>query len=249
MSKWKNVNTYMEVNPYTGQPIDEDMPTNAAGRGAVAGIGVGPDGEPGYDPKRKKRKRTLIDARSKSYRQHRERLEKARLKREQKKSKLAQKVAENTKEFEREKYIELDEAKSKKYVVNIKLATGGKASKTVLAKNEDDAESIVINKFNLNQDQILSVHLASKKEEVELDEVKISSYIVGELRDIVKNKSAKNLKFKDGQLKVDMTTANMMLQVLDKVKTATKRKIMDVLDSGKKNDFMKVHGLVMKAVR
>ena len=191
MSKWKNVNTYMEVNPYTGQPIDEDMPTNAAGRGAVAGIGVGPDGEPGYDPKRKKRKRPLIDARSKSYRQHRERLEKARLKREQKKSKLAQKVAENTKEFEREKYIE----------------------------------------------------------EVELDEVKISSYIVGELRDIVKNKSAKNLKFKDGQLKVDMTTANMMLQVLDKVKTATKRKIMDVLDSGKKNDFMKVHGLVMKAVR
>ena len=191
MSKWKNVNTYMEVNPYTGQPIDEDMPTNAAGRGAVAGIGVGPDGEPGYDLKRKKRKRTLIDARSKSYRQHRERLEKARLKREQKKSKLAQKVAENTKEFEREKYIE----------------------------------------------------------EVELDEVKISSYIVGELRDIVKNKSAKNLKFKDGQLKVDMTTANMMLQVLDKVKTATKRKIMDVLDSGKKNDFMKVHGLVMKAVR
>ena len=191
MSKWKNVNTYMEVNPYTGQPIDEDMPTNAAGRGAVAGIGVGPDGEPGYDPKKKKRKRTLIDARSKSYRQHRERLEKARLKREQKKSKLAQKVVEDTKEFEREKYIE----------------------------------------------------------EVELDEVKISSYIVGELRDIVKNKSAKNLKFKDGQLKVDMTTANMMLQVLDKVKTATKRKIMDVLDSGKKNDFMKVHGLVMKAVR
>ena len=46
-----------------------------------------------------------------------------------------------------------------------------------------------------------------------------------------------------------MTTANMMLQVLDKVKTATKRKIMDVLDSGKKNDFMIVHGLVMKAVR
>ena len=96
----------MEVNPYTGQPIDEDMPTNAAGRGAVAGIGVGPDGEPGYDPKRKKRKRTLIDARSKSYRQHRERLEKARAKREERKSKLASKVAENIDNFAREKYIE-----------------------------------------------------------------------------------------------------------------------------------------------
>ena len=190
MSKWKNVNTYMEVNPYTGQPIDEDMPTNAAGRGAVAGIGVGPDGEPGYDPKKKKRKRTLIDARSKSYRQHRERLEKARLKREQKKSKLAQKVAENTKEFEREKYIE----------------------------------------------------------EVELDEVKISSYIVGELRNIVKNKSAKSLKFKDGQLKVDMTTANMMLQVLDKINPMNRKKVMDILDKGKKADFMKVHNVVMKAL-
>ena len=54
MSKWKNIQTYMEVNPYTGQEIDEDMPTNAAGRGAVAGIGVGPDGEPGIHPKKKK---------------------------------------------------------------------------------------------------------------------------------------------------------------------------------------------------
>ena len=237
MSKWKNVNTYMEVNPYTGQPIDEDMPTNAAGRGAVAGIGVGPDGEPGYDPKRKKRKRTLIDARSKSYRQHRERLEKARAKREQKKSKLAQKVAEDTLEFEREKYIEEDNSEQIKKLEKMlkdlerkkKKTPGGGFAKMKIKKMIAD--------------------LKGMKEDVELDEVKISSYIVGELRDIVKNKSAKNLKFKDGQLKVDMTTANMMLQVLDKVKTATKRKIMDVLDSGKKNDFMKVHGLVMKAVR
>ena len=248
MSKWKEIQTYMEVNPYTGQEIDEDMPTNAAGRGAVAGIGVGPDGEPGYDPKRKKRKRTLIDARSKSYRQHRERLEKARLKREQKKSKLAQKVTENTKEFEREKFIELDEAKSKKYVVNIKLATGGKASKTVLAKNEDDAESIVINKFNLNQDQILSVRLASKKEEIELEEVNISDYVVNTMRDIVRSKSARNLKLKGGSVKVDMNTANMMLQVLDKVNPMTKKKIMNILDKGTKMDFMKVNKALMKAI-
>ena len=44
MSKWKNVRTYLEVNPYTGQPVEEDMPTNATGRGAVAGIGVDSDG-------------------------------------------------------------------------------------------------------------------------------------------------------------------------------------------------------------
>ena len=241
-AKWK------EVSAYTGRPIDEDMPTNAAGRGAVAGIGVGPDGEPGIHPKKKK-KRTLIDARSKSYKQHRERLEKARAKREERKSKLAQKVAEDTLNFEREKFIELDEAKSKKYVVNIKLATGGKASKTVLAKNEDDAESIVINKYNLNQDQILNVHLASKKEEIELEEVNISDYVVNTLRDIKRSKSARNLKLKGGSVKVDMNTANMMLQVLDKINPMNKKKIMDILDKGTKNDFMKVHGAVMKAIR
>src|SRR6056300_1473616 len=34
--------------------MDEDAPENAAGSGNVAGIGVGPDGEPGVKPKKKK---------------------------------------------------------------------------------------------------------------------------------------------------------------------------------------------------
>ena len=192
MSKWKNVNTYMEVNPYTGQPIDEDMPTNAAGRGAVAGIGVGPDGEPGYDPKKKKRKRTLIDARSKSYRQHRERLEKARAKREERKSKLASKVAENIDNFAREKHLE----------------------------------------------------------EAELDEVRISDYVVDTLRDIKRSKSSRNLKLKGGDIKIDTETANKMLDFLDNMTSPMgKRKIVDILDKGTKKDFMKVTQAVMKAVR
>ena len=192
MSKWKNVNTYMEVNPYTGQPIDEDMPTNAAGRGAVAGIGVGPDGEPGYDPKKKKRKRTLIDARSKSYRQHRARLEKARAKREEKKSKLAQKVAEDTLNFEREKHLE----------------------------------------------------------EAELDEVRISDYVVDTLRNIKRSKSSRNLKLKGGDIKIDTETANKMLDFLDNMTSPMgKRKIIDILDKGTKKDFMKVNQAVMKAVK
>ena len=83
----------------------------------------------------------------------------------------------------------------------------------------------------------------------DLNEVKVSSYVVGELRNIVKSKSAKSIKFKDGSMKIDMTTANMMLQVFDKVKSATKKKIMDVLDSGKKSDFLKVHSLVMKVIK
>ena len=178
MSKWKEIKTYTEVNPYTGQPVDEDAPANS-----VAGGGV----DLSIDKQiSRKKKKTLIDARSKSYKQHRAKLEKTRAKREERKSRLAQKVSENIGEF---------------------------------------------SKFN------------------DLNEVKVSSYVVGELRNIVKNKSAKNIKFKDGSMKVDMTTANMMLQVFDKVKSATKKKIMDVLDSGKKSDFLKVHSLVMKVIK
>ena len=71
--------TWKEVSPFTG--IEEDAPTNAVGGGSVAGLGVGPMGEPGIHPRKKKKKETLIDGRTKAYRQHREKLEKARLKR------------------------------------------------------------------------------------------------------------------------------------------------------------------------
>jgi predicted house-cleaning noncanonical NTP pyrophosphatase (MazG superfamily) len=113
-------------------------------------------------------------------------LEKARQRREERKSKLAQKVAENIDNFAREKYLE---------------------------------------------------------------EVNISDYVVNTLRDIKRSKSARNLKLKGGSVKVDMNTANMMLQVLDKINPMNKKKIMDILDKGTKNDFMKVHGAVMKAIR
>ena len=76
--------TWKEISPFTGTDIDEDAPANAVGTGSVAGLGVGPMGEPGVHPRKKKRKNeTLIDGRTKAYRQHRERLEKARLKRQE----------------------------------------------------------------------------------------------------------------------------------------------------------------------
>ena len=71
--------TWKEVSPFTG--IEEDAPTNAAGTGSVAGLGIGPMGEPGVHRRKKKKKETLIDGRTKAYRQHREKLERARLKR------------------------------------------------------------------------------------------------------------------------------------------------------------------------
>ena len=71
--------TWKEVSPFTG--VEEDAPTNAAGGGSVAGLGVGPMGEPGVHRRKKKKRDTLIDGRTKAYRQHREKLERARLKR------------------------------------------------------------------------------------------------------------------------------------------------------------------------
>ena len=179
MSKWKNVRTYMEVNPYTGQPKNEDAPANATG------VNVAGTGDDSSVVVVRKKKKTLIDARSKSYKQHRAKLEKARERREERKSRLAQKVEQNTGMFTREGYLE---------------------------------------------------------------EEKPSSYILSTLRDIVKNKSAKSMKFKDGSMKVDMTTANMMLQVLDKINPMNKKKVMGILDKGGKGDFMKVHNVVMKAL-
>ena len=169
----------MEVNPYTGQPKNEDAPANATG------VNVAGTGDDSSVVVMKKKKKTLIDARTKSYKLHQQKLQKAREQREKRKSKLAQKVEQNIGMFTREGYLE---------------------------------------------------------------EEKASSYIISTLRDIVKNKSAKSMKFKDGSMKVDMTTANMMLQVLDKINPMNKKKVMGILDKGGKGDFMKVHNVVMKAL-
>ena len=165
MTKWK------EVSSYTGQEIEEDAPTNSAGSGAVD---MNPTGM-------KKKKKSLLDARTKQYREHKAKLEAARLKRENaRKSKFVEKVKESVNNFNRESFLAEDN--------------------------------------------------------------------VDVLRSIVKRKSAKPLKFKDGSMQIDMQTANMMLQVLDKVNPDNKTKITKMIN-GTKGQFMKVHQLVMKMIK
>ena len=64
MVKWT------EVSAYSGMPVEEDAPTNATGAAVSTDV-----------PIVRKKKKTLLDARSKSYKQHREKLEKARQRR------------------------------------------------------------------------------------------------------------------------------------------------------------------------
>ena len=92
-AKWK------EVSAYTGQEIEEDAPTNFAGKGS--GVAMPPDAM-----MKKKKKKKLLDARTKEYKAHQARLEASRKKRmEQRKSKFVEKVKESIDDFNREIYL------------------------------------------------------------------------------------------------------------------------------------------------
>jgi len=88
---------WTEVNVYTGRPVDEDAPTNFAGTGS--GVDMNPTGM-------RKKKKKLVDARTKSYKTHRAKLETARVKREAKRNGVKEEV-------------ELDEAMDKKTAIEI----------------------------------------------------------------------------------------------------------------------------------
>ena len=68
------------------------------------------------------------------------------------------------------------------------------------------------------------------------------------IKSIVKNKGAKDIKMKDGKLKMDAFTASAITQVYDKVNPTNKKK-MEALANGKKSDLMKLQALAMKFVK
>ena len=165
MTKWT------EVNAYTGRPVDEDAPTNFGGAGS--GVDMNPTGM-------RKKKKKLIDARSKSYKTHRAKLETARAKREAvKQAKFSEKVKESVSEFNVE---------------------------SLLAEDNVDV-----------------------------------------LKSIVKSKSMKPIKLRDGTMKVDLYTASAIVQVLDKINPANKAKLTKMLN-GKKSDFMRASEGIMKMI-
>jgi len=68
------------------------------------------------------------------------------------------------------------------------------------------------------------------------------------LKQIVKRKQNKPLKFSNGQMKVDLMTASAILAVYDKVNTANKGKI-DRMVNGDKRQFMKMADTAFKLAR
>ena len=67
------------------------------------------------------------------------------------------------------------------------------------------------------------------------------------LRDIVINKSAMTVKFQDGTMKVDMTTANIFLQAYDKMKESNQEKISQMMKT--KKGFLRVLDFIYGAMK
>ena len=70
------------------------------------------------------------------------------------------------------------------------------------------------------------------------------------LRDIVKSKSARPLKFKDGQMKVDSYTASAFVQTLDKIKKKdTKSRLEFIINKGNKAQFLRTVDVVFSKTK
>ena len=253
MVKWT------EVNAYSGMPVEEDAPTNSAGSGKVA---MPPDAM------MKKKKKTFLDARTKAYKEHQKKLEAARARREERK-KNASKI--NEEQISEMKKVEItlnnpNDAKkiqkdvidltNKKRKVNITMKQMGK--KLIIDGGDYDINREVKDIRNFIGFKSAKVvedvqpKTFSQKVQEQVTAFGRESFLAENnmdvIKSIVKSKGAKDLKMKDGKLKMDAFTASAIAQVYDKVNPANKKKMED-LANGKKSDLMKLQKLAMKFVK
>ena len=255
MVKWT------EVDAYSGMPVKEDAPTNFAGAGSK--VAMPPDAM-----MKKKKKKTFLDARTRAYKEHQKRLEAARARREERK-KVASKI--NEEQIDEMKKVEItlnnpNDAKkikkdvidltNKKRKVNITMKQMGK--KLIIDGGDYDITREVkdIRNFIGYKDAKVVENVQPKTFSQKVQE-QIGGFArepflaennMEVIKSIVKSKSAKDLKMKDGKLKMDMFTASAIAQVYDKVNPANKKKMED-LANGRKADLMKLQALAMKFVK
>ena len=139
-------------------------------------------------------------------------------------------VVVKKKKKEKEKFITMD-ARTKEYREHRKRLEQSRERR--LARKEQS---------NLNKKVKEQIGNFGYEEYIEEDNV-------ADLKDIVKNKSAKNMKFKDGSMKVDLFTASAMTKIMDKVNPQNKKKMMDMINNGTKSQFLKLQQVAMKAVK
>ena len=253
MVKWT------EVDAYSGMPVKEDAPTNFAGAGSK--VAMPPDAM-----MKKKKKKTFLDARTKAYKEHQKRLEAARARREERK-KQAAKINEGQLDEIKKASVQFslgmnsDMMKAKKDLEKkghkVKVS-GNKMTVTAKPGSDIDRELSDIRNF---YDRGVKIKAEQIEETPMTFTQKVQEQIGGFAREpflaennmeviksIVKNKGAKDIKMKDGKLKMDAFTASAIAQVYDKVNPTNKKKMED-LANGKKSDLMKLQALAMKFVK
>ena len=253
MVKWT------EVNAYSGMPVEEDAPTNSAGSGKVA---MPPDAM------MKKKKKTFLDARTKAYKEHQKKLEASRQRREERKKNAAKMNEGQISEMKKveitlnnpndAKKIQKDviDLTNKKRKVNITMKQMGKkliidGGDYDINREVKDIRNFIGFKSAKVVEDIQPMTFSQKiKEQVSAfgRESFLAENNMDVIKSIVKSKGAKDLKMKDGKLKMDAFTASAIAQVYDKVNPANKKK-MEALANGKKADLMKLQALAMKFVK
>ena len=257
MVKWT------EVSAYSGMPVKEDAPTNATGA-AVAGTGD----DSSVVVMKKKKKKTFLDARTKAYKEHQKRLEAARARREERKKNSA-KI--NEEQIDEMKKVEItlnnpnDAKKIKKDVIDL---TNKKRKVNITMKQMGKKLIIDGGDYDINREvadirNFIGFKSAKVVEDIQPKTFsqKVQEQIGGFAREaflaennmdviksIVKSKQAKDIKMKDGKLKMDMFSASAIAQVYDKVNPTNKKKMED-LANGRKADLMKLQALAMKFVK
>ena len=258
MVKWT------EVSAYSGMPVDEDAPTVHTGP-AIAGTGD----DSSVVVMKKKKKKTLIDARTKTYKEHQRRLQLARERREERKKKAAEKM--NEEQIYEMKKVEItlnnpnDVKKIKKDVidltnkkrkVNITMKQMGKkliidGGDYDITREVKDIRNFIGYKSAKVVEDIQPKSFTQKVHE-QISGFERESFLAENnmdvIKSVVKNKGAKNIKMKDGSLKMDMFTASAIMNVYNKVNPTNKKKMED-LANGKKSDLMKLQSLAMKFVK
>lgn len=253
MTKWT------EVDAYSGQPMEEKAPTNNAGSGKVA---MPPDAM------MKKKKKTFLDARTKAYKEHQKKLEAARQRREERKKNAAKINEEQIDEMKKVeitlnnpndvKKIKKDviDLTNKKRKVNITMKQMGKkliidgGDYDINREVKDIRNFIGFKSAKVVEDAQPKTFSQKIKEQVTAfgRESFLAENNMDVIKSIVKSKGAKDLKMKDGKLKMDAFTASAIAQVYDKVNPTNKKKMED-LANGKKSDLMKLQKLAMKFVK
>ena len=200
---------------------NEDAPTNSVGTGA--NVALPPTHEPGIDPKKKKKKEKQfiqMDGRTKEARKFIEKILSSRQKRD-----LEKKVPK--KDFI-DRYG--DEGESVYY-----------ATLTKMAKDEGFASDAQ------RRAAFARGYKAKGKKNKKEETSMVNEANIDIIKNIVKTKGNKDIKLRDGKLKIDLFTASAITTALDKVKKPeTKKKMEQILNTGNRAQFMKFLNVIFK---